>query len=171
MGGEPFDPKLFERVAPEEAHGETGHVKSTDVSRSTEVPEGVWTDVRVGQRTAEGTVTRSDWPGLLFDADDPTKPVVWHLKPSIFNCNRRNIRPEQVVIEKGSGAPFCPSCLSQKKKLAKKSKIKGRRKVKKFLQERKERNAFQGTITDHTKAQAPPLADNGGEIVWKESES
>lgn len=147
MGGEQFDPELFQRVSAELAHGEEGHVESTDITATTQVPVGVWTDVRVGQVTAEGTITRPEWPGIPFDADDPTKVIVWHLKPSVFSCGRRGIRPEQVVFEEGTGAPFCPTCLRHKKKLAKKSKIKGERKQKKLLDRLKIQQAFKGTIT------------------------
>ena len=146
MGGEAFDPEVFKRVAKELAHGEDDHVESTDISRTVDAPVGQWTDVRAGQTTAEGTVTRPEWPGIPFDADDPTKVIVWHLKPAIFNCGRRNIQPEQVVFEEGTGAPFCPTCLAKKKKLAKASKVKGRRKQKKIIDRLKAQKAFKGTI-------------------------
>lgn len=121
-----------------EVHGEQ-HLESTDVRRTQDVPEGAWVDVRSGQRVAEGTVTRDEWPGLLFDAQDPTKVICWHLKPSVFVCNRRNIQPEQVVIEEGSNSPWCPTCLAKKKQLAKQSQIKGRRKIKREIASEKAR--------------------------------
>jgi hypothetical protein len=159
MGGEPFDPVAMEKAfqSSGDVHGEKDHVQSTDVSRSVDVPAGVWTDVRAGQVTAEGTVTRPEWPGLLFLADDPTKVVVWHLKPSVFVCNRRNIRPEQVVFEEGTHAPFCPTCLSKKKQLAKKSKVKGRRKQRHMIERFKAEQAAK-----YIEKQP------NSEIVWKE---
>lgn len=160
-------------------HGETDHVKSTDVRRSVEVPEGVWTDVRAGQVSAEGVVTRPEWPGVLFDADDPTKVIVWHLKPAVFACARRNIQPEQVVFEKESGAPWCPTCLHKKKQILRKSKVKGRRKKKQMIERIKADQVLHNqsgiVIKDSSKSPITPSIDSeevlmaDGEIVWKEN--
>lgn len=165
--GEPFDPKAFQRVAAQKAHGESDHVESTDVSRSVDVPTGVWTDVRKGQVTAEGTCTRPEWPGLLFDADDPTKVICWHLKPAVFACGRSNIQPNQVVFEEGSGAPWCPTCLHKKKQLLRKSKVKGERKKKQMIDRlRAQSEAKRIPIKDSTKT---PTTSTDSEVVWKES--
>ncbi|AAN02153.1 gp99 [Mycobacterium phage Barnyard] len=169
MGGEQFDPEVFKRVSPEKAHGESDHVESTDVSRTVEAPVGVWTDVRKGQVTAEGCVTRPEWPGLLFDADDPTKVVVWHLKPSVFACARRNIQPEQVVFEEGSGAPWCPTCLHKKKQIIRKSKVKGGRKKKQLLDRLKAQSEAK---KPHIKMPQKNVSETStdSEIVWRESD-
>ena len=124
MGGEPFDPKVFERVAPEDAHGEIDHIKSTDVRRTVAIPEGRWIDVRAGQTHAQGVVPNPDYPGVLMDAEDPTKVICWHLSRKVFYCVRRGIRPDQVVIDPETGAGWCPTCFSQKKRLDKKEKRK-----------------------------------------------
>lgn len=165
MGGEPFDPKVFKRVAAEAAHGESDHIESTDVSRTVDVPEGVWTDVRAGQRTAEGVVTRPEWPGLMFDAQDGSV-VCWHLKPSVFVCNRRSIRPEQVVFEEETGAPFCPTCLKQKKKLVRKAKVLGWRKQKKMINKLKAQHAVNAPV--FVQPRTTPTTES--EIVWREQD-
>ncbi|AZS12637.1 hypothetical protein HWB99_gp101 [Mycobacterium phage DrLupo] len=150
-------------------HGETDHVQSTDVHRTVEAPVGVWTDVRAGQVTAEGTVTRPEWPGILFDADDPTKVIVWHLKPAVFACGRRNIKPEQVVFEEGSGAPWCPTCLHKKKQILRKSKVKGGRKKKQLLD-----RLHAQTEAKRLPIKMPPKnatdKSTDSEIVWREND-
>lgn len=169
MGGEPMDPKLFEKQVFESSgvvHGETDHVKSTDARQSVDVPQGQWVDVRRGQVAAEGTVTNDRWPGVLFDAADPSKVVCWHLVKSVFACNRRNIRPEQVVIDPETGAGWCPTCFSVKRKLERKSRPRTRRARLHYIKALKvqQNSQIPGILVKDS-------SESESEVVWREQDA
>lgn len=82
------------------------HVQSTDKQISVNAPEGVWVDVRAGQRTAEGVYADPD--GILRDEGDHSI-VVWHFKPR--KCVKKIAHSGEIVYHPRTKAPWCPDCL------------------------------------------------------------
>lgn len=164
-------------------HGEA-HVESTDLSATTEVAEGVWTDVRAGQRSAEGVVTKPEWPGLMFLESDPEVCVVWHLSPKVYVCGVTKVKPEQVIFEEGSNSPWCAKCLSKKKAMAKRAKLRGRKHRNAVNKYRIDQAIAQaGTLQAISKAAVSKALDgkkrdtesagaqgDSSEVVWRESD-
>lgn len=64
-----------------------------------------WVDVRHDQVVAIGTYV--DKAGVLrAEADDSC--VTWHWGPK--HCSRKGIRPDEIVYDSETSAPWCPEC-------------------------------------------------------------
>ena len=92
------------------------HKKPEDnVKRSRQVHEtNQWVEAKKGQRFAPGTYVDSH--GVLRASSDGSC-AVWHSRPRIRErygltgrCERRGIRPDQIVYDPATGAPWCDEC-------------------------------------------------------------
>jgi hypothetical protein len=90
------------------------HVKTGNVRLSHNTKEGEWIDVRKGQVRVEGAYV--DGRGVLRSTQD-NSVVTWHSKSRIReffglsgSCQKRGIKPSEIVYDPDTGAPWCPDC-------------------------------------------------------------
>lgn len=83
--------------------------RSVSGQGSVDVPAGHWTDVRIGQRIAEGVYVDSE--GVLRDCDDHSVVVNHHKCRDHGHCDRRGIQPHEIIYDtRFNNAPWCPDC-------------------------------------------------------------
>lgn len=95
----------------EKAAGEK-HIRPKNTKASVNLPSGEWVDVPKGMVAAPGTYV-DDHGVLRAQSDDSC--VTWHQirrddNGNKIHCQRRGIKPEEIVYDPATGAPWCPEC-------------------------------------------------------------